>query len=145
MILLKTLFYTSEESRFFSFSITQDGISLLASTSLIAQFPEYLIYKAIDSDPLICVQVDLRVYGLDRYGIVYGMSCVLESVPLLYLSTANTANVLIGSIDVEKAFELLKIGAEDSDSVETEVSPGPKNEGENHHSLKDATFDTSNK
>jgi hypothetical protein len=83
MLLIDRIFYPPSGStdRFFSYTISPDGISLLgffkfsnfqAQEGFISQFPDHFIHQSQDREPLVCVSVDLC--ELDRSGIVWGMS-----------------------------------------------------------------------
>lgn len=83
--------------RFFNYTATEEGISLVADETVLAEFPEHYLNMSVSLKPLKCIQVDLTDYGLDRYGIVYSMADPLATneINLLYLSTYMTANILV--------------------------------------------------
>ncbi|KAI8810094.1 hypothetical protein BJ742DRAFT_770525 [Cladochytrium replicatum] len=118
--LLKIMFYpeTPGKRRFFSYTATNEGISLIVEESVINQFDPNVVYQDQQSPvQLRCIQVDLTQLGLDRYGIVYSMSkrLVKIGINLLYLSTYMTANVLISTVDLEKILHELNLRNTDDD------------------------------
>ncbi|KND00427.1 uncharacterized protein SPPG_04748 [Spizellomyces punctatus DAOM BR117] len=104
--------------RFFSYTATEEGISIVADDQVLAEFPEHFLNMSTTPKPLKCIQVDLTDYGLDRYGIVYSMADPLSScgINLLYLSTYMTANILVNAKDLPKAIKIL------DDVVQREVA-----------------------
>ncbi|KAI8905297.1 hypothetical protein DFJ77DRAFT_479580 [Powellomyces hirtus] len=95
--------------RFFNYTATEDGISLVADESVLFEFPTHVLNESTPTRPLKCIQVDLTDYGLDRYGIVYSMADPLASnhINLLYLSTYVTANILVDAEDLKRAIMIL--------------------------------------
>ncbi|KAJ3206574.1 Cytosolic arginine sensor for mTORC1 subunit 2 [Dinochytrium kinnereticum] len=83
-------------NRFFSYTVTEEGISLVADANVLRGLPDHHLFTSSELTNLRCIQVDLKEYGLDRYGIVWSMSqpLVAGGINLLYLSTASAANVL---------------------------------------------------
>ncbi|KAI9014954.1 hypothetical protein BC832DRAFT_546898 [Gaertneriomyces semiglobifer] len=96
-------------NRFFSYTATEDGISVVADDTVLSEFPEHYVNKSTTTEPLKCIQIDLSDYGLDKYGIVYSMADPLakEDINLLYLSTYTTANVLVDAKNVPRAMQIL--------------------------------------
>ncbi|KAI8816858.1 uncharacterized protein EV422DRAFT_272412 [Fimicolochytrium jonesii] len=83
--------------RFFNYTATEEGISVIADEGLLEVFPEHILNTSASLKALKCIQVDLSDYGLDRCGIVYSMSEPLarSQIDLLYVSTYTTANILV--------------------------------------------------
>ncbi|KAF9585594.1 GATS protein-like 3 [Lunasporangiospora selenospora] len=117
--LLKVLFYPEQlagfssdsESRFISFTVTDEGTSLIADQEVLAQFEEHMLNMSSAETMLRCIQVDLSTFGLDTYGLVYSMSNPLvdHGVNLLCLSTIRTANVLVHDSDLENSLKILSL------------------------------------
>ncbi|KAJ1552724.1 hypothetical protein HK405_010240 [Cladochytrium tenue] len=102
-----------------SFTRSEEGATLVADEELLAGLPlETQLTAGVlgggARQRLRCVQVDLSGYGLDRYGIVWGMAqpLVERGVDLLYLSSANASHVLVAEDDLPLALETLGIGSE---------------------------------
>ncbi|KAI8850988.1 hypothetical protein BC829DRAFT_441877 [Chytridium lagenaria] len=55
--------------RFFSYTVTEEGISLVADSSVLQSLPQRHLFTSSELTNLRCVQVDLTHYGLDRYGL----------------------------------------------------------------------------
>ncbi|KAI1301130.1 GATS protein-like 3 [Mortierella claussenii] len=117
--LLKVLFYPEElpnfssnsKSRFISFTITDEGTSLIADQEVLGHFQEHMLNLSSSETTLRCIQVDLSTFGLDTYGLVYSMSNPLvdHGVNLLCLSTLRTANVLVLDSDLTKSLKTLSM------------------------------------
>ncbi|KAF9280291.1 GATS protein-like 3 [Mortierella alpina] len=116
--LLKVLFYpeklpgfSSARSRFISFTITDEGTSLIADQEVLSHFEEHMLNMSSSETMLRCIQVDLSTFGLDTYGLVYSMSNPLvdHGVNLLCLSTFRTANVLVNDSDLEMSLKILSM------------------------------------
>ncbi|KAJ3341384.1 hypothetical protein HDU93_005020 [Gonapodya sp. JEL0774] len=113
--LVKLIFYPEHGTaggadRFFSYTATEDGVSVVAEEGVLEEFGEHMVHKPGGQHGAVrCIQVDLEQFGLDRYGIVYSMAEPLTSagVNLLYLSTYKTANVLVDESDLESAVGIL--------------------------------------
>lgn len=104
MKIIKIIFYQNYDhrkgecdERFFSYTTTEEGISLVAEDIVLAEFPEHFLHMSTPLKHLRCIQVDLKDYGLDKYGIVYSMAYPLSSngINLLFLSTYVTSNILV--------------------------------------------------
>ncbi|KAJ3283120.1 Cytosolic arginine sensor for mTORC1 subunit 2 [Borealophlyctis nickersoniae] len=113
--------------RLFSYTSTEEGISLVADEDVLAQFPDHMIYMSVMPRPLRCIQVDLTAQGVeasgtDRYGIVYSMADPLAAsgINLLFLSTFMTSNILVKAQDLPKALMILHVQRE---GAVTERSP----------------------
>ncbi|KAI9263066.1 hypothetical protein BY458DRAFT_514756 [Sporodiniella umbellata] len=113
MTVLKILSYPEfipSQHRFFSYTASQQGISLLANQTLLDQFGEETIFQEQDSPRYHVIQVNLAGSNLDSCGIVWSISHLLtRHMNLLYLSTYNSANVLVSSEDVKKAKWILSV------------------------------------
>ncbi|KAI9258009.1 hypothetical protein BDA99DRAFT_514989 [Phascolomyces articulosus] len=99
------------EARFFSYTATSDGISLLADQYILDLFEEEALFQDEDAVPLRVIQVNLAGTNLDRCGIVRSISHPLATeahINLLYLSTFKSANIIVSADDIERADELLK-------------------------------------
>ncbi|KAF9427699.1 GATS protein-like 3 [Entomortierella beljakovae] len=115
--LIKVLFYPDQipgftrdvNSRFISFTTTDEGTSLIADQEVLAQFGEHMLNRSSSETILRCIQVDLSTFGLDTCGLVYSMSNPLvdHGINLLCMSTYRTANVLVHDADLEKSLEIL--------------------------------------
>ncbi|KAI0036728.1 hypothetical protein K488DRAFT_81723 [Vararia minispora EC-137] len=124
---------------FFSFTRTAEGSSLTAPTALLAAlFPpseRHMVMRGNDLDdletddsagaselhdsevendgkssPMRCLQIDLRQFGLDKYGLVSRFSRILEEngVNHMYSSTFKTANLLVDRRHASRAKTLLR-------------------------------------
>ncbi|KAJ3090512.1 hypothetical protein HK102_003477, partial [Quaeritorhiza haematococci] len=113
-----------QRQRFFSYTSTEEGISLVADEDVLQGFPEHVLFASMVPKPLRCIQVDLKEYGLDRYGIVYSMSEPLAAagINLLYLSTLMTANVLVNASDLKKTLFILEVLTSSSSSSSSSAS-----------------------
>jgi len=138
LIIMKIMFYpellmTEEElendcnSRFFSYTATSEGISLIVEEQILELFEEHMINMSLTPRPLRCIQIDLTSFGvgtlrLDRCGIVYSMSDPLTKagINLLYLSTFKTANVLVNEALIDQTLEILDIYDDDKKSEDKE-------------------------
>ncbi|KAI8380265.1 hypothetical protein BD560DRAFT_8760 [Blakeslea trispora] len=112
MTILKILSYPElvsasnrpEETRFFSYTATSDGISLIANQAILSLFDQDAIFQDEGSQTYRVIQVNLVGSNLDRCGIVWSISHPLAteaSINLLYLSTFMSANVFLLMISVE--------------------------------------------
>jgi len=132
LTMMKIMFYpellkTEEElenennsSRFFSYTSTSEGISLIVEEQILDLFEEHMINVSLTPRHLRCIQIDLTTFGvgtlrLDRCGIVYSMSDPLTKagINLLYLSTFKTANVLVNESLINQTLEVLDIYDDD--------------------------------
>jgi hypothetical protein len=131
MLLINRIFYPpsgSTKDRFFSYTVTPDGISLLgipsssytpAHEGFLALFPTHFIHQSQNPEALVCVSVDLS--DRDRSGIVWGMSRLIEGVEqIIYLSTVRSANILVLEADLGK-FDLLGIEGSRFDEMIEEI------------------------
>ncbi|KAG0206126.1 GATS protein-like 3 [Mortierella sp. GBA30] len=116
--LIKVLFYPEElpgfsrsKSRFISFTVTDEGTSLIADQEVLSHFEEHMLNMSSSETMLRCIQVDLSTFGLDTYGLVYSMSNPLvdHGVNLLCLSTLKTANVLVHDSDLDMSLKILSM------------------------------------
>ncbi|RKP04698.1 hypothetical protein THASP1DRAFT_33502 [Thamnocephalis sphaerospora] len=120
MQVLQLLFYpelskhTRSGRRFVSYTVTGDGVSLVTDSEVLAEFDEHLINCSQTPTTLRLVQVQLASLGYDRYGIVYSMSETLRShgINLLYLSTHDTANIIVNDVDLSRTCETLGVNEE---------------------------------
>ncbi|KAI8098325.1 uncharacterized protein B0P05DRAFT_567682 [Gilbertella persicaria] len=100
----------SNDTRFFSYTATSDGISLIANQTILSLFDQDAIFQDEETQTFRVIQVNLAGSNLDRCGIVWSISHPLAteaSINLLYLSTFKSANVLVASDDLSKAEEIL--------------------------------------
>jgi hypothetical protein len=83
-------------NRFFSYTITETGISLITEESLLVEFPEFMLNMSHLPLTLHCIQIDLSNYE-DRHGIVAALNQPLsmQGINALYLSTVRSANLLV--------------------------------------------------
>jgi len=130
LVMMKIMFYpeflkTEEEiendnnsSRFFSYTSTDEGISLIIEEQMLELFEEHMVNMCLTPRPLRCIQIDLTTFGVDRCGIVYSMSDPLtkSGINLLYLSTFKTANVLVNESMLNQTLEVLDIYDDEKDS-----------------------------
>lgn len=102
--------YRRDDTRFFSYTASSDGISLLANQNILSLFEPDAIFQDEESQTYRVIQVNLAGSNLDRCGIVYSISHPLAAeanINLLYLSTFKSANVLVSSEDLERAEQYL--------------------------------------
>ncbi|KAL6617901.1 hypothetical protein U3516DRAFT_629007 [Neocallimastix sp. 'constans'] len=126
LIIMKIMFYPEllkpeeelEKGRFFSYTSTDEGISLIVEEQIIDLFEEHMINMSLTPRPLRCIQIDLTTFGVDRCGIVYSMSDPLTKagINLLYLSTFKTANVLVNESLIDQTLQVLDINEDDKKS-----------------------------
>ncbi|KAG1309263.1 hypothetical protein G6F64_005442 [Rhizopus arrhizus] len=114
MTVLKILSYPElispggKSGRFFSYTASNEGISLIANQTILDLFSEESIFQDEDSPRYRVIQVNLAGSNLDRCGIVWSISRPLTAhMNLLYLSTFKSANVLVSADDLGKAEEIL--------------------------------------
>jgi len=95
--------------RFVSYTAMEDGVSLMANVGMLRRFDDHWVYQSQESASLRVIQLRLDRLGFDRYGIVHALSqqLVNAGIPLLYLSTFRTANVLVESHMVARAQAVL--------------------------------------
>ncbi|KAJ1549734.1 hypothetical protein HK405_002522 [Cladochytrium tenue] len=96
--------------RFLSYTQSSNGCSLVAEEQDLGIFPESALCYAWDMrGRLQCIQIEHQDYGIDRYGVGWFMAQQLlrGTINMLYLSTANTAHVLVDGKDVNAALALL--------------------------------------
>ncbi|KAL3900837.1 MAG: hypothetical protein SGCHY_001059 [Lobulomycetales sp.] len=109
LLLIRFIFYPKDmdADRFYSYTFSSDGVSLLAQEEFLTRFPAHLLHQSQDHEALVRVEVDLR--SLDRFGIVWGMSRLIqmENLALFYLSTVQTANILVLQHERTRVEELL--------------------------------------
>ncbi|KAG2224759.1 hypothetical protein INT45_005283 [Circinella minor] len=108
--LLSSPISTATATRFFSYTATSDGISLLADKHILNLFEEETLFQDEDTVPLRVIQVNLAGTNLDRCGIVRSISHPLatDDINLLYLSTFKSANIIVSADDIERADGLLR-------------------------------------
>ncbi|RCH91124.1 GATS protein-like 3 [Rhizopus azygosporus] len=114
MTVLKILSYPElitpdgDSRRFFSYTASNEGISLIANQAILDLFSEADIFQDEESPRYRVIQVNLAGSNLDRCGIVWSISRPLAAhMNLLYLSTFKSANVLVSSDDLPRAEEIL--------------------------------------
>jgi hypothetical protein len=84
--------------RFFSYTSTCEGVSLMTDQYILDSFDENIICGTEDETPLRVIQVNLSDSNLDRCGIVRSISHPLSTeaqINILYLSTYTTANIIV--------------------------------------------------
>ncbi|KIL70260.1 hypothetical protein M378DRAFT_183814 [Amanita muscaria Koide BX008] len=115
---------------FFSFTRTAEGSSLTTDVHLLASlFPPHerhmvicgaelaAVDEAVDGNELDdvhestlkCLQIDLRQFGLDKYGIVnrYSRMLAFHGINHMYSSTFKTANLLVEKRHANRAHHIL--------------------------------------
>ncbi|KAJ3105302.1 hypothetical protein HDU96_008615 [Phlyctochytrium bullatum] len=117
-------------NRFFSYTVTEEGISLVADETILEGLADHHLFTSSELTNLRCIQVDLKDYGLDRYGIVWSMSqpLVTNGINLLYLSTASAANVLVDESDLTKSLHILEVM---KDQQRNRPGPPPEDSNQN--------------
>jgi hypothetical protein len=125
-ILLKVIFYPDllqnqerldpATSRFFSYTATSEGITIVTDETVLKEFPEHTLNMSSVPILLRCIYIDISRFGLDKYGVLYSISNPLISngINLLYLSTIKTANVLVQHCDLDRSFRILAQTAQQS-------------------------------
>ena len=121
----------SDSEQFVSYTATEDGVTLVARKSVLIKFKEHWLnrnmttsvmknWKSSEGDveydehddlaKLGVLQISLSRFGLDRYGIVHAVSAPLhrQGIAVFYLSTYQTANVLVPSEDMSRVLEILQ-------------------------------------
>ncbi|KAI9477808.1 MAG: hypothetical protein EXX96DRAFT_595429 [Benjaminiella poitrasii] len=130
MTVLKILSYpelisSDIDKRFFSYTATSDGISLIANQHILDLFEPEAIFRDEESQQTFrVIQVNLAGSNLERCGIVWSISHPLATeahINLLYLSTFKSANVLVSSEDLGKAEEILADDLENIKGMLAEV------------------------
>jgi hypothetical protein len=118
-ILLKVIFYPDllqnqerldpATSRFFSYTATAEGITIVTDETVLKEFPEHTLNMSSVPILLRRIYIDISRFGLDKYGVLYSISNPLISngINLLYLSTIKTANVLVQHCDLDRSFRIL--------------------------------------
>ncbi|KAL1925210.1 uncharacterized protein VTP21DRAFT_93 [Calcarisporiella thermophila] len=115
--LIKIMFYpqegldaTREQDRFFSFTSSIEGISLLLDERHLSEFEPHMLQSLVIPITLRCIQlVFAENYYLDKYGVVYSVShpLVASGINLLYVSTYCSANVVVEEEDMDRTLALL--------------------------------------
>ena len=107
LILIRHIFYGFTD--FFSFTISSEGVSVVASEELFEIIPSNMIYASLVESKLGVVQLDLADSGLDHYGVIYSLTnpLVCANINLMYLSTFKTANILVAETDLQVTTELI--------------------------------------
>ncbi|KAI7902822.1 uncharacterized protein BX663DRAFT_531305 [Cokeromyces recurvatus] len=129
MTVLKILSYPElisfdTDKRFFSYTATSDGISLIANQRILNLFEPESIFRDEESQTFRVIQVNLAGSNLERCGIVWSISHPLATeahINLLYLSTFKSANVLVSSEDLGRAEEILTDDLENSKGMLAEI------------------------
>ncbi|RKP15334.1 hypothetical protein BJ684DRAFT_18325 [Piptocephalis cylindrospora] len=114
-VVVKVLLYpellpnSESPDRFVSYTATRDGVSIVADSQSLEVFNEDWLNRSLDAQPLRLIQFSLDGFDKDRHGIVHSVTKPLsvEGIPLLYLSTILTANVLVGIHDAPRALKVL--------------------------------------
>lgn len=100
LILIQQIFYGSKE--FFSITISDEGISIVALETLLDLIPYHMTYRSLIESKLGVYELDVENLGLDSFGVVYS-TCkplVSKKINLMYLSTFKTANILVAECDI---------------------------------------------
>lgn len=95
------MIYRADQTRFFSYTATNEGVSLIADQHILNLFEEDALFQEQDTVPLRVIQVNLAGTNLDCCGIVRSISHPLANeahINLLYLSTFKTANIIVRMI-----------------------------------------------
>ncbi|OZJ05714.1 hypothetical protein BZG36_01427 [Bifiguratus adelaidae] len=104
--------YRTDTPRFFSYTASDEGISLITDIEVLNEFQPHWVNQSMDTPPMRLIQVDLSTgHNLDRYGIVRSIAYPLvekANINLLYLSTFKTANVLVYETDLKEAESILE-------------------------------------
>jgi len=109
--ILKMAFFTAE-NRFFSFTVTEDEVSLIVSVDSLHEI-EQLKTKdqtiTISPGKYKVIQIYEGPDVLDETGLISFISSRLqtENIPIIYLSTFNTDLILVREEHAEKAFKYL--------------------------------------
>ncbi|KAL1916912.1 uncharacterized protein VTP21DRAFT_5109 [Calcarisporiella thermophila] len=111
LVLIKCLLYPDmiegydASPRFFSYTASVEGVSLVIDQHLLRCFDDYVLQMDSSEAPYRLIQIDLGKYTLEKYGIIHSISTPLTKagINLLYLSTFKTANVLVSSLDFDRA------------------------------------------
>lgn len=92
--------YRADQTRFFSYTATSEGVSLIADQHILHLFEEEALFQEQDTVPLRVIQVNLAGTNIDRCGIVRSIAHPLANeahINLLYLSTFKSANIIVRS------------------------------------------------
>jgi hypothetical protein len=102
MIMIQYIFYSTVE--FFSITISNEGISILASETLLDLIPMHMTYRSLFECNLGVYELDVGNLGLDSFGVVFSTceSLVSRNINLLYLSTFKTANILVAESEIDQ-------------------------------------------
>ncbi|KAI8064805.1 uncharacterized protein B0P05DRAFT_554408 [Gilbertella persicaria] len=96
--------------RFCSFVATNEDISLIADTQIVATFEESSLMLEQDASAQRVIQVHFSGSNIERCGIVRSISKPLSmeaNINMLYLSTFMTANIIVSADDLERAVHIL--------------------------------------
>eukprot|EP01118_Nematostelium_gracile_P012396 TRINITY_DN4526_c0_g1_i4.p1 TRINITY_DN4526_c0_g1~~TRINITY_DN4526_c0_g1_i4.p1 ORF type:complete len:215 (+),score=50.75 TRINITY_DN4526_c0_g1_i4:97-741(+) len=102
--LLKAVFFPPQKQRFFSYTESEDEISIVMDKDAIAFFDNL----SSSSGPWKPIKVDDGPLGFSETGIVCSLAETLTEVSLFYLSTWFTDYVLVEEDNFEKAIAILK-------------------------------------
>jgi len=101
---LKIMFFPKNKSRFFSYTESEDEISLLTDKASLSHFEEI----PNSSGPWQLIKVDDGPLGFSETGIVCSLAETLTDVSLFYVSTFFTDYVLVEASNIEKAVTILR-------------------------------------
>jgi len=128
MILHSAFFFSPQRSsadNFFSYTVTEDEISLIADEDTLARFPSDAL--VLSPDHLRAIQVYEGAQAINMTGYVSLLSggITQEGINVIYLSTYNTDLLLVDERKLERALELLKKTLADFNSGMKERSARP--------------------
>jgi len=106
--LLKLFFFSESSNRFFSYTISENEISVIGDSTALSQFPEGSI--VIFGDRLKIVKCDFGALGFsENSNIVNSISEVLArvNISILFLSTFNTDFTFVLEKQVDTAMACL--------------------------------------
>jgi hypothetical protein len=103
LVMIQYVFYKTVD--FFSITISDEGISVVASETLLDLIPIHMTYRSLMESKLGVYELDVENLGLDSFGVVYSTcsSLVSRNINLMYLSTFKTSNILVAESDIDEA------------------------------------------
>jgi hypothetical protein len=107
--LIKLVFFPSTKPRFFSYTITEDEISLILDRSLLETFPGKSSLQ-VSAETWKLIRVADGPLDFEEYGIVYSISepITKAKLSLLYISTFSTDYLLVQQSSFHDAVRVLK-------------------------------------
>lgn len=128
-VLLQRAFYPQRPGTFFSYTVTEEEISLIIDEDTVAAFPPDTL--VLSPDHLRAIQVYEGAHAINMTGYVSLLSggITQEGINVIYFSTFNTDLLLVDEAKLDRALTLLKKTLADFNSG-AKQKPTPPTRGE---------------